>query len=697
MTVTLHDNPLLAHGALPRFAEVAAEHVQPAVDQLLRDLETEVAALEAAALDSKVPASWEGLAAPLERIQDRLEFTWGTVGHLLSVCNSAELRVAHESAQPAIVQFSMRMGQSRPLYEAFKTLRDAGPLSKPRQRIVDAAIRDAELSGVGLDGAAKQRFNAIQMEMADLQTRFSNHVLDATKAFALDLTLHSEVEGLPASLLALAAQTARNVHETATAEHGPWRITLDFPSFGPFMQHSRRRDLREDLYRAMVRRASAGELDNTQIIQQILALRLEMAQILGYADFAALSLASKMAEGPDEVRTLLEELRVASYPAGLRDFQELRDFSRAQGADEADELMHWDVAYWSERLREARYDYSDEELRPYFPLPKVLDGVFALAHKLFGVSIAEDRSPLVPKWHEHVQFFRIADEHGQPLAAFYLDPYSRPAQKRGGAWMNECVGRSRLFGTPAQPVRLPIAYLVCNQSPPVDDQPSLMTFHEVETLLHEFGHGLQHMLTTVDEGLAAGIRGVEWDAVELPSQFMENWCFHKPTLRSLSGHVTTGEPLPDELFDKLTAARTYRAGSDMLRQLTFALTDLQLHHGFDPASDSPFEVHRLVASRTAVLPPLPEDKFLCSFSHIFAGGYAAGYYSYKWAEVLSADAFSAFEEAGLDDEGAVMATGRRFRDTVLALGGSAHPLDVFTEFRGRAPSTDALLRHAGLR
>jgi oligopeptidase A len=696
MTATLQHNPLLdwnsrTHDGLPRFLDIRAEHVQPAVTQLLAELETELAGLEASAAPT-----WEGLAVPLERLQDRLEFTWGTVGHVLSVCNSPELRAAHEAAQPEVVQFSMRMGQSRPLYEAFLALRDRPDLSPSRKRIVEAALRDAELSGVGLTGAAKDRFNAIQMDLAEASTRFSNHVLDATKAFALDLTLHSEVEGLPPSLLALAAQTAQAAgHEGATAEHGPWRITLDFPSFGPFMQHSRRRDLREELYRTFVRRASEGELDNTPIIQQILGLRQEMAELLGYADFAALSLASKMAEGPAEVRALLEELRVASYPAGLRDFQELRDFARLQGAAEADELRHWDIAFWAERLREDRYDYSDEQLRPYFPLPKVLEGLFALARRLFGVVItaADGQAPV---WHEHVRFFRIAGEDGQPVAAFYLDPYSRPAEKRGGAWMNECLGRTRLFGTPEQPVRLPVAYLVCNQTPPVGNQPSLMTFHEVETLLHEFGHGLQHMLTTVDEGLAAGIRGVEWDAVELPSQFMENWCYHKPTLKTLSGHVETGEPLPDALFDKLTAARTYRAGSDMLRQLMFALTDLQLHHGFDAAHQSPFDVHRQVASRTAVLPPLPEDKFLCAFSHIFAGGYAAGYYSYKWAEVLSADAFSAFEEAGLDDEGAVMATGRRFRDTVLALGGSVHPMEVFTQFRGRPPSTEALLRHAGL-
>jgi oligopeptidase A len=351
--------------------------------------------------------------------------------------------------------------------------------------------------------------------------------------------------------------------------------------------------------------------------------------------------------------------------------------------------MNWDVAFWAERLREERYAYSEEALRPYFPLPRVLDGLFALAGRLLGVRVRPADGE-VPVWHPDVRFFRVQDEQDREIAAFYLDPYSRPAEKRGGAWMDECVGR--LHG------RKPVAYLICNQAPPVGDRPSLMSFDEVHTLFHEFGHGLQHMLTTVEHGLASGIRNVEWDAVELPSQFMENWCYHKPTLLGLSSHVDTGAKLPDELFDKLTAARTFRAGSDMLRQLYFATLDLALHHRFDATgSESPFAVQHRIAERTTVVPPLPEDRFLCGFTHIFAGGYAAGYYSYKWAEVLSADAFGAFEEAGLDDPQAVETTGRRWRATVLSLGGSRPPMDVFVAFRGRPPTTDALLRHAGLR
>jgi oligopeptidase A len=402
-----------------------------------------------------------------------------------------------------------------------------------------------------------------------------------------------------------------------------------------------------------------------------------------------------MAPGVEAALDLLEELRSACFDAAKRELSELQAFAAASGADEEQSLQLWDLAYWAERQRERLFDYSEEELRPYFPLEVVLRGLFELSERLFGVRIrsADGEAAL---WHPDVRFFRVQDEQGEEIAAFYLDAYSRPKEKRGGAWMDECVGRSRLMAPPDRAVRLPVAYLVCNQTPPIDGRPSLMSFQEVTTLFHEFGHGLQHMLTRVDYGLASGIRNVEWDAVELPSQFMENWCYHWDTLRGLSRHVDTGESLPRELFDKLKAARTYRAASDMLRQLYFGFTDLELHHTHRPESEDAFELQRRVASKTTVMPPLDEDRFLCSFGHIFAGGYAAGYYSYKWAEVLSADAFAAFEEAGLDDEAAVSDTGRRYRDTVLALGGSAAPMEVFKAFRGREPRTDALLRHSGL-
>lgn len=406
---------------------------------------------------------------------------------------------------------------------------------------------------------------------------------------------------------------------------------------------------------------------------------------------------SKMATLPRALE-LLEQLRVASYDKAKAELVELQKFAADAGASEAKEeggLKHWDMTFWAERLKEAQYDLKEEELRPYFALPVVMDGMFALAERLFGVTVSP-ADGLAPVWNEDVRLYKVSQD-GKPIAYFYLDPYSRPAEKRGGAWMDEVVGRSKLLAVPGDAVRLPVAHMVCNQSPPVGDKPSLMNFREVETMFHEFGHALQHMLTRVDEGMVAGIRGVEWDAVELPSQFMENWCYHKPTLMGIAKHNETGATLPDELFEKLVKARTYRAASMMMRQIHFATVDLKLHSTYAAdGSSSIFDLEREVAEGTCVLKPLDSDRFLCGFGHIFAGGYSAGYYSYKWAEVLSADAFSAFEEAGLDDEAAVSATGKRFRETVLAMGGGKAPLDVFKEFRGREPSTEPLLRHSGL-
>jgi oligopeptidase A len=598
-----------------------------------------------------------------------------------------------------VVAVSMAIAQSKPLYETLVAMRN-GPgwehLNTTRQRIVLCSLRDAELSGVALSDDDKPRFNANQQRLAELSTSFSNNVLDATKAFSMTLTKEDEVSGLPDSLLDRTAASARSVGETdATAKRGPWRITLDFPCFGPFLKYSARRDLREQIYRAYITRASSGETDNGPNIEEILKLRCDKAAFLGFTSYADLSLAEKMASSPAAVRTLLEELRQASWQPAHDDIDELRRFAAETTAPEAGDLKHWDIAYWAERMRQQRFGIDEEALRPYFPLPRVLQGLFDLASRLFGISI-EPADGQAPVWHQDVQFYRVHDE-GQPIAAFFLDPYSRPADKRGGAWMDECTGRSRLYDETPQGGRLPVAYLVCNGTPPVEDRPSLMTFREVETLFHEFGHGLQHMLTHVDEGFASGIRNIEWDAVELPSQFMENWCYHRPTMERVSGHFETGQPLPVDLFDKLCAARTFLAGSGMLRQLDFALTDLALHDGYVPVAErTPNDLRLEVARNTTVLPPLEESRFLNAFSHIFAGGYAAGYYSYKWAEVLSADAFAAFEEVGLDDAAAVSQTGGRFRSTVLGRGGSRHPMDVFREFRGREPSTTALLQHNGL-
>jgi len=681
------DNPLLIGRGLPPFDAIVPEHVVPAMQQLLRDLEGDLAALEANAAPT-----WEGLVEPLTALQERLGWSWGIVGHLMGVKNSPELRDAYETVQPDLVKFVNRLNQSQPLYAAFKQLAQRDDLDPAQRRIVESEIRDAELAGIGLSGDARGRFNAIQLELAELSTNFSNHVLDATKAFQLELTTPDEVDGLPQSALSLAAQAARaNGRENATAAAGPWVITLDAPSFLPFLQHARRRDLRETVYRAFITRASSGDLDNTPIIRRVLELRREKARLLGFETYAELSLAAKMAPSVEAVEVLLEELRQASYEAAAAEVETLKAFAKSRGATEADDLQLWDLRFWAERQREAKFEFNAEELRPYFPLPQVLSGLFGLARRLFGVTIAAADGE-APIWHPDVRFFRIADESGA-IAYFYLDPYSRPADKRGGAWMDDCINRARF----QDGVRLPVAYLTCNQTPPVDDTPSLMTFNDVETLFHEFGHGLQHMLTRVDYSSAAGINNVEWDAVELPSQFMENWCYDRQTLFSMAQHYQTGEPLPEHYYQKLLAARTYMSGSAMLRQLYFSFLDLELHHRYRPGGDeTPEDVRDRIAARTTILPPIPEDAFLNSFGHIFAGGYAAGYYSYKWAEVLSADAFAAFEEAGLDDEAAVAETGRRFRDTVLGLGGSEHPMAVFRSFRGREPDTEPLLRHSGL-
>ena len=683
--MTNTSNPLLAGQGLPAFDQIQPGLIVPGITQLLQELARELTDLEA-----QIIPTWEKLVEPLTRIEERLSWSWGVIGHLMGVKNSPELRQAYETVQPQVVEFISRLSQSKPIYEAFLSLRQGeswGQLDEAQQRIVEASLRDAQLAGVGLLGDKKDRFNAIQLELAEITTKFSNNLLDATKAFQLKLTTPEDIAGLPPSLLSLAAQTARAQGETnASNETGPWVISLDFPSYFPFMKYSDNRELREKLYKAYVSRADLGELDNNPLIDRILQLRQEQAHLLGYSTYAEVSLARKMANSVDEIEKLLDNLRQVSYEAAKEDLEALKTFA------ETDDLKHWDIAYWSEKQRQAKFNFSAEELRPYFPLPRVLEGIFSLAKRIFGVEIiaADGKAPI---WHPDVRYFQINDEKGEKIAYFYLDAYSRPAEKRGGAWMDVCIGRAKT-GTE---VRLPVAYLICNQTPPVDGKPSLMTFEEVTTLFHEFGHGLQHMLTTVDYSGAAGISNVEWDAVELPSQFMENWCYDRPTLMSMAKHYETGETLPEHYYQKLLLTKNYMSGSAMLRQLHLSLVDLELHHRYQPnGSETPKQVRQRLAATTTIIPPLPEDAFLCSFGHIFAGGYAAGYYSYKWAEVLSADAFAAFEEVGLDNEEAVKAIGRRFRDTVLAMGGSSHPMNVFKAFRGREPSTEPLLRHSGL-
>lgn len=688
----MSDNPLLATSGLPAFNEIRPEHVVPAAKAILQQAEAQLTAIEA-----NLEPTWEGTIGRLEPLDIGFDYGWKPVGHLFNVMNSPELRTAYETVLPEMVAFGLRVSQSQPIYQAIKGLRNSpawSSLTEPQRRIVEQRIKDAELSGIALSDADRERFNAIEQQLSSLTTDFSNHVLDATKAYALEVTSASDATGWPDSLRQLAAQAYRKAHPEApepTAEHGPWRITLETPLYIPFMEHCQNRALREQLYRAFITRAAAPPNDNAALIPQIVDLRHEKARLLGYQNYAEVSLARKMAPSVAAIQQQLRELREASWTAAQRDLKDLEEFKAGRG--DHTPLALWDVAFWAERLREERYAYTDEQLRPYFPLERVLDGLFALLKRLFGVQVV-NATDSVSVWHPDVRFYRVLDEQGQPLAGFFLDPYSRPENKRGGAWMDDCLGRRKL----GNEWRLPIAHLVCNQTPPIEGRPSLMTFAEVETLFHEMGHGLQHMLTRVTEADAAGINGVEWDAVELPSQFMENWCYHRPTLLGLTGHYQTGEPLPEVLFEKIVAARNYRAGSMMLRQILFGLVDLELHTTWDPqGTETAHDVQRRISQYTNVLPLLPEDRFLCAFTHIFAGGYAAGYYSYKWAEILSADAFAAFEEAGLDNPQAVAQTGRRFRETVLALGGGRHPREVFRDFRGRDPSVEPLLRHNGLK
>lgn len=685
-------SPLYHIPYYPQFDKMTPEAATQAFDKLIPETRS---ALEE--LEQNLTPEWDVVMQQLHEITNPLFDAWGMVSHLLSVVNSPEWRVVQEKLQPQIVELSLRIGQSKLLYRSMLALRDSHnstpSLTPVRERILNLAIKGAENAGVGLTPENQERFNEIQVKLAKLTTRFRNNVLDATKAFALTLTTSEEVDGLPPALLAVTAQSARQAGtETASATKGPWRITLDAAVYVPFMQHSKNRTARETLYRAYNTRASEGEQDNSPIIEQLLTLRQELAQLLNYTTYADFSLSNKSARTLSAADNLIRELELASREPEQHEASELYSFASRHGFNEP-ALQPWDISYWAERQREELYDYSEEELSRYFLFPRVLEGLFNLAERLFGIVIT-DATGEVPVWHPDVSFYRISDHDGTPLACFYFDPYSRPETKSGGAWMNTFRTRElRPDGT----LILPMALMVCNQSVPVGDEPPVVRFSEVITLFHEFGHALQHMLTTLDDPQASGISGVEWDAVEIASQFMENWCYDRPTLKGLSRHAETGAELPDELFDKILAAKNYRAATAMRRQLFFGAIDLDLYARYpapqwqDANSVKVSNAHRFISHQ------LPEsDRFLCSFNHIFGGGYAAGYYSYKWSEVMSADCFAAFEEAGLDDPEAVATTGRRLRDTLMSLGGGTDPIEVFRLFRGRTPSIEPLLRHSGL-
>ena len=676
-------NPLLDFSGLPRFEAFKPEYVTPAVDELLAAGRACIAERVA---DRAAPA-WESFVSPLQDTGERIARAWGQVGHLNAVMNSPGLREVYNANLPKITQYYTELGQHQGLFEKFKQLKAApefARLSRAQRAIVEHRLRDFRLGGAELPPDQKARFLELSEKLSMLESRFSDNLLDSTNAFGLYVDDEKETAGIPADVL----QTAREAAQT-DGQQG-WKFTLHAPSYVPVVQYADNRGLRESMYRAYSTRASEfgkPEWDNTKLITEIVALRRELAQLVGFENFAQYSLEPKMADSPPQVLQFLHELAGRAKPFAERDLAGLKQFARDEIG--LPELAAWDIAYASEKLRVARYAFSDQEVKQYFPETTVLPGMFRLIETLYGLAIQPDQAP---KWHPDVRFFSIRDGDGKLVGQFYLDLYARPS-KRGGAWMDEAMSRRRI----ATGIQTPVAYLNCNFAAPVGEingekRPALFTHDEVITLFHEFGHGLHHLLTLVDELGVSGISGVEWDAVELPSQFMENFCWEWRVLEPMTSHVETSAKLPPALFDKMLAAKNFQSGMQMVHQLELSLFDLHLHYDFDARAQSVADLLTSVRRRVAVLIPPEFNRFAHSFSHIFAGGYAAGYYSYKWAEVLSADAYSLFEERGvLNPE-----IGTRFRDEILAVGGSRPALESFVAFRGREPKIDALLRHSGM-
>ncbi|KVP17784.1 M3 family metallopeptidase [Burkholderia ubonensis] len=690
MSASANTNPLLDFSGLPRFGEIRPEHVTPALDTLLADANRAVDAASASA----TPATWADVVEAVERATEPLGRAWGVVGHLNAVADTPELRAAYGENLPRVTEFWSSVGQNLALYEKYKAIAasaEYATLSVERKKILDNALRDFRLSGAELPEDQKPRFAELQEQQAALSKAFSDHVLDATNAYAYVAQDEAELAGLPGDAIEAAREAAQKDGKDG------WKFTLHFPSYFPVLQYADNRALRETLYRAYATRASElgpqygggnAEWDNTAIVADELKLRREEAQMLGYRNFAEVSLAPKMAESPQQVVAFLEDLATRARPHADQDWDELRAFAAKELG--LAELAPWDVAYAAEKLRQQRYAFSENEVKQYFPEPAVLKGLFTVTETLFGVRIKADDAPV---WHKDVRFFRVENRDGSLVAQFYLDLYAREG-KRGGAWMDDARSRAKRGSN----VQTPVAYLTCNFSAPVGGKPACFTHDEVITLFHEFGHGLHHMLTRVDELGVSGINGVEWDAVELPSQFMENFCWEWDVLSSMSSHVDTGATLPRALFDKMIAAKNFQSGLGTLRQIVFSMFDMLLHVDFDPAGAIGVnDFAREINERYHVIPQAPFSRWPNTFSHIFAGGYAAGYYSYKWAEVLSADAYAAFEEAAAAG-GSVLdaATGTRYRREILEVGGSRPAMDSFKAFRGREPQIDALLRHNGM-
>lgn len=665
---------------LPAFSQLTPENIKTAMRQIIAESRAEIDSLLAATNQF----NWDNLVTPLEEINDRLSKAWSPVSHMNSVVSTDELRQAYNEILPELSQYWTEMGQHQKLYQAFRQIAESSEfnnLSAIQKKVIANILRDFRLSGVALDKAGRKLYMERKQKLVEYSTQFSENVMDATDDWSLCITDKTRLKGLPPMALASAQQRAEDKQKSG------WLLTLDFPSYLAAITYADDRDLRETLYRAYVTRASeqvdSPQWDNSELMHNILSLRLEIAQSLGFKNYAEYSLATKMADNPEQVEKFLSELADKSKSVAEKEYQQLCQFAAKQGL--AAELQPWDIAYYSEQLKQAEYAISEEHTKPYFPLPKVLKGLFEVAAKLFDIQISEQHD--FDRWHQDVQLFEVK-QGGILIAKFFVDLYARE-KKRGGAWMDECQVRRKLADGSMQ---LPVAYLICNFTPPTGDAPTLLTHNEVTTLFHEFGHSLHHMLTKIDYADISGINGVAWDAVELPSQFMENWCFQPQALALISGHYQTGEPLPNELLDKMQLARNFQAGMMMVRQLEFALFDMQLHKEYQVGKTNIQILLDNVRKRVAVVKPSEYNRFQHGFSHIFAGGYAAGYYSYKWAEVLSADAFSRFEEEGIFNT----KTGADFKHNILEMGGAKEPLDLFIAFRGRKPSLDALLRHSGI-
>ena len=692
-------NMLLLNQGLPKFNLFNVNMVESTIGSLLENQHNQFLNLEYKLIQQFESLDTNELFSlaihETEKIDQPLDFAWSVLSHLKSVKNNDEIREVYDKCIPEIIKEGSYVSQSLPLFNALKKLSTSGELSPVKQRIVDSSFKSMYLSGIDLMGDKKERFNEIKIRLSELSTKFSNNNLDYIADYELIVNSDNiHMKEMPMFALELYSQKAKKKYPESSPENGPWMVTLDAPSFIPFMKSYPNSDLREQIYRAYSSKASFGDKNNLPIIKEILELKKEISELLGFDNYVQISLEKKMAGSQKEIEDLLNDLAKKSRDRAIDEINEIKNYQIFKEKSDNAVLNPWDISYYCEKIKEEKLGLKEEDLKPYFSLDNVLEGLFGVANNLFDIVIKESKGE-VDVWDKDVKYFRIYNKGSdEEIASFYLDPYSRPGEKNGGAWMNNCVDKSKLMGTK------PVAYLVCNGSPPINDgdvcKPSLMTFDEVVTLFHEFGHGLQHMLTTIDESAASGISNIEWDAVELPSQFMENWCYHKPTLKSFAKHYITNEDIPDDLFNKILDNKNFNSGLSMLRQIYFSMMDLHLYSHEMKSEEDILNVQKEFADRYLVSPRIEEDRFLCSFSHIFAGGYSAGYYSYKWAEIMSSDAFGLFEESDMNDKTKMNELGMKFRNTVLSLGGGTPPSDVFKSFRGREPQVDALLRHNGL-